>query len=1748
MFNRRCGFLSFTVLAILAFLVCAPVAFPQAVTMVQSSARSAGSSAFGYNGDFGPATTVNLSNPSYMVFDSNGNQFVSDTLNNCVRKIDTAGNITTVAGLAVSGQSDTCNTALDATPPPTATQGLYQPTGLAIDSSNRLYIADSGHNCVRALVSGDTGVANLVTVAGTCGSVPTASVTPAPNGLAIDASNNLYISIQDSASAIPVNQVIQHAFVAAPTNVCLVAGVASANVSNQCAGVPAGISLVRPSGLAMDVSGDLYIADTGNNCVRKVGGVASGSATQSTAVGQCLNDGSGNSATAVHNPYGLAVSPMQSLFISESSPDNVVSFVPGSTSLKIVGGLPSGVAGPYDSSQDGKSALNSPLNGPRGLAFDSVAHLFVADSLNNIIRELSSNLSFAVTPVGSPSSIQPITFAINQPVNLTASTGTDYSITSTTCTGNLSPAAAGAPPNTCQVFVRFVPTRPGVRRSALKITDSISNTSVFQGLQGIGTGALSIFTPGTSNTIASNLASPASIVTDAAGNAYVLETAVGAGTPDIRMIPAGGGSSTPIITSNLATPTAIALDAAGNIYVADATHGTVTRFGADGSVNTSYVTGLDTPVALYVDQFYNLYIAQAGASHNVIVAYASGAERVIAGSGSNPAADGVPATSASFVSPSAVTMDLNGLLYIADQGGHRVFAVDPTGIIHIVAGTGGTSTILAGQAVGTALVAPSSLTTDAADDVYIADQGAGIIYAVTTSSTNGNNIHVVLNISNPPAPNGTLSISIDGSGNLFVSENAANSVNELIYPNPTLNFGTVMVPNTSAVMLQNITNIGNENININSPFSTTDSHFAVNSGSTTCGTSILTGSACTVGFTFTPTASVTYSASSIVNSNSFNTPQPITLIGTGKLVTTLGIGLVPETEVYGQPFATTVNFSNFTTAPTGTITFTHGTQILCTLTGTFSATTTCNAPASGLSVGNYPVAFSYSGDSNYNAATGNTTLTVTQAPLTEVVNNATRAYGAPNPAFSGTLTGVAPGDTILVAFSTTAIVTSPVGSYPITATLTPAGSTSLSNYSITNTPGVLTITTATPTYALPTQTEVYGQPFPEPFSINGTIPGVPSTGTISFSIGKTTLCTLTGTFAANNVCNAPNSGLAVGTYTVGFNYSGDANYAPYSGSTTLTVTPAALTVTVANASRAYGVANPAFTSTITGTVGTDTFTQTFSTPATINSPVGTYVINDVLSGAATSNYTVTVIPGTLTITKASVALNVAVNNVSRNYGAANPAFTSTITGALNGDTFTVTYSTTATATSPVGTYPIIPTVSGANLGNYTLTTTNGMLTVLPAPLTVVANNASRPYGTANPTFTSTITGLVNGDTVTVTYQTTAVVNSPVGVYPIIQTVSGPATSNYNVSAINGQLTVTANANSLVINVNSAARLYGAQNPAFSGTVTGVLPGDNVIVTYSTVATPASNAASYPIGASVSGTSAGNYIATINPGTLVVSPATTVTAVATSAPTASAGTNVTFTANVTGNPVTAVGTVTFFDGTVMLGTSTLNGSGVAQFSTSTLSVGTHSITAAFQANTNFTTSSASVPQIITQATGAFTVSATPPAPFIKGAGTTTFQVTVTATGAFAGPVALTCSGLPSDATCAFANPTVTLTAGGSITTAMTVTTTAADAKLLIPAGLPDNPADIAPLTVATIFPVELTGLGVLFAGIRRRKTLGTQKMRLLLLIVCTLGILGLAGCGCPSTTFRTYTINITGTSLSFPAPAQTTTVVLSVGQQ
>jgi hypothetical protein len=162
-------------------------------------------------------------------------------------------------------------------------------------------------------------------------------------------------------------------------------------------------------------------------------------------------------------------------------------------------------------------------------------------------------------------------------------------------------------------------------------------------------------------------------------------------------------------------------------------------------------------------------------------------------------------------------------------------------------------------------------------------------------------------------------------------------------------------------------------------------------------------------------------------------------------------------------------------------------------------------------------------------------------------------------------------------------------------------------------------------------------------------------------------------------------------------------------------------------------------------------------------------------------------------------------NASRGYGATNPVFSGTVTGVQSGDNITATYATTATITSLVGRYPITPTLVDPNgkLDNYIVSMTNGTLTVAPALLTVTANNASRPYGAANPALSGTITGIQNGDNITATYATTATISSPVGTYSIVAGLVDPGSRlpNYTVALNSGTLTVTAPATPSTLSIH-----------------------------------------------------------------------------------------------------------------------------------------------------------------------------------------------------------------------------------------------------------------------------------------------------------------------------------------------------------
>jgi probable HAF family extracellular repeat protein len=172
----------------------------------------------------------------------------------------------------------------------------------------------------------------------------------------------------------------------------------------------------------------------------------------------------------------------------------------------------------------------------------------------------------------------------------------------------------------------------------------------------------------------------------------------------------------------------------------------------------------------------------------------------------------------------------------------------------------------------------------------------------------------------------------------------------------------------------------------------------------------------------------------------------------------------------------------------------------------------------------------------------------------------------------------------------------------------------------------------------------------------------------------------------------------------------------------------------------------------------------------------------------------TTVTTTALINVLQAPLTITANNATKVYGADLPSLTASYSGFVNGDTVDsldvqATATTDATTSSQVGSYVI--TVTGAVNPDYAITYKDGAITVTPAPLTVTANDVTKVQGQVNPPLSGTIVGLVNGDTDTATYSTTATDSSQVGSYPITPTLTD---SNYNITFVNGTLTVTAPVN------------------------------------------------------------------------------------------------------------------------------------------------------------------------------------------------------------------------------------------------------------------------------------------------------------------------------------------------------------------
>jgi hypothetical protein len=241
--------------------------------------------------------------------------------------------------------------------------------------------------------------------------------------------------------------------------------------------------------------------------------------------------------------------------------------------------------------------------------------------------------------------------------------------------------------------------------------------------------------------------------------------------------------------------------------------------------------------------------------------------------------------------------------------------------------------------------------------------------------------------------------------------------------------------------------------------------------------------------------------------------------------------------VYGQVITVVVALSGpqGVNPPTGSVSYAidGGATQTATLS---SGSATLNTGA--LTAGTHSLAVNYGGDSVYSAAGPKTlAIAVAPAPLSVVVNNATRVYGAANPAFTGAVTGLEYGDTVMAAYSTAATVSSPAGTYPITATLSGAA---LSNYTPAITPGVLTVTKATPTTSIAASVSVAAAGSSVSFTAQLTGTAGTPTGSVTFTSGGKTLGS--ATLGSSGKATVATSALPLGSDSVVAAYSGDSNF------------------------------------------------------------------------------------------------------------------------------------------------------------------------------------------------------------------------------------------------------------------------------------------------------------------------------------------------------------------------------------------------------------------------------------------------------------------------------------------------------------------------------------------------------------------------------------------------------------------------------
>jgi sugar lactone lactonase YvrE len=861
-----------------------------------------------------PATSAPAALPVGVAVDGSGNLYFSSQYTNQHRvfKVSATGTLTVVAGNGFPGYSG------DGGP---ATQAqLYDPQGLAVDHAGNVFIADQS-NCAVREVNAGSGI--ITTVAGEpgigCGynsdSVPaTSSYLNQPLGVAIDKNGNLFIADEGNQRV----RMVSCATVTSTGGACspntsqttgdiyTVAGTGTAVFNGN--GKPAtSANLYYPYDVTTDAAGNLYIADTYDQLIRRVAcgtgisgctvpsGETSGDIYAIAGAGETVgnpgtcgynNDGITATSAELCYPSSLSIDNSGNLFIADSSNWRIreVSCVTttstggtctastGQTAGKIYTVAGTGSAG-YNG--DMQLATSADIYYAYGVAVDSAGDLFIADYNNYRVREVPCDVS---TLTCSPPS---------------GDTAKDIY----TVAGN----------GTYAFFGEGIPATGAILNIPTgTVSDSLGN----------------IYIADYRNCVVREVNAMTGIISTFAGN-----YSMGCGYT---------GDGGPATSAQLYYPYHLAVDSSNNVYIADqgncvvreVSGGTITTIAGNGTCNYSGDGGaatsaeLDTPAGIAFDSSGNMYIADY---YNCVIRKVSGGTiTTFAGNYSLPAGfsgDGGPATSAQLYYPNDVAVDAAGNLYVDDDYNWRIRRVNASGIISTFAGNGsGGYQGDGGLAVETSVYYPQSVAVDSAGDVLIADydndrirlvDGAGYIHTVAGNGTNGFfGIDILATTAEISQPQG---IGTDPSGNIYVSDTGNDLIRqvgalaELNSSPSSVSFDTQQVGTTSPAATLTLNSAGPLTISSITP----SANFTEEDD---CPSSLSNGATCTVDVFFSPTsAGIIKGTLTIADNAFFNSPLVVNLQGTATGLTITPNPLAFGVVMDGSPVTQNVTVTGSTT-------------------------------------------------------------------------------------------------------------------------------------------------------------------------------------------------------------------------------------------------------------------------------------------------------------------------------------------------------------------------------------------------------------------------------------------------------------------------------------------------------------------------------------------------------------------------------------------------------------------------------------------------------------------------------------------------------------------------------------------------------------------------------------------------------------------------------------------------------------------